>query len=92
MCLCIVGLLCVLYIFSKVSRLDSFSNTEQVADSLSLRSLGYPLTQHFMNPKTISLLHLNASGQVPNMGNWGLIDWDTPKVFHLFAQILASTD
>jgi hypothetical protein len=45
-----------------------------------------------MNPKTVSLLHLNASGQVPNMGNWGLIDWDTPKVFHFFAQILASTD
>ncbi|KAJ7852397.1 beta-glucan synthesis-associated protein [Mycena olivaceomarginata] len=44
--------------------------------------LGYPLTQHFMNPKTVSLLHLNASGQVPNMGNWGLIDWDTPKDAH----------
>jgi len=41
--------------------------------------LGYPVTSHFMNPTKVSLLNVNATGQIPNIGNWGLIDLDTPK-------------
>jgi hypothetical protein len=33
-----------------------------------------------MNPVTFSVLHVNSTGQMPKMGNWGLIDLDTPKV------------
>ncbi|KAF8128084.1 glycoside hydrolase family 16 protein [Mycena galopus ATCC 62051] len=42
-------------------------------------SLGYPVTTHFMNHTPASQLRVNASGQIPNIGNWGLIDLDTPK-------------
>ncbi|KAJ7762856.1 beta-glucan synthesis-associated protein [Mycena maculata] len=41
--------------------------------------LGYPVAHHFVDPVKIDLLHVNASGQVPSMGNWGLIDLDTPQ-------------
>ncbi|KAK7044468.1 GH16 domain-containing protein [Favolaschia claudopus] len=41
--------------------------------------LGYPVTSHFTNPTRVSELHINATGQMPNIGNWGLIDSDTPK-------------
>ncbi|KAJ7847747.1 beta-glucan synthesis-associated [Mycena olivaceomarginata] len=41
--------------------------------------LGYPVAHHFMNPVTFSVLHVNSTGQMPKMGNWGLIDLDTPK-------------
>ncbi|KAJ6470524.1 beta-glucan synthesis-associated [Mycena sanguinolenta] len=41
--------------------------------------LGYPVTSHLLNPPSVSLLNVNASGQMPNIGNWGLIDLDTPK-------------
>ncbi|KAJ7640711.1 beta-glucan synthesis-associated protein [Mycena polygramma] len=41
--------------------------------------LGYPVTSHFTNPTRVSNLHVNATGQMPSMGNWGLIDLDTPK-------------
>ncbi|KAJ6506804.1 glycoside hydrolase family 16 protein [Mycena sanguinolenta] len=41
--------------------------------------LGYPLASHLINPTHVSDLHVNATGQMPNIGNWGLIDLDTPK-------------
>ncbi|KAJ6467111.1 glycoside hydrolase family 16 protein [Mycena vitilis] len=42
--------------------------------------LGYPITAHFTNPPKLTAdLHVNATGQIPSMGNWGLIDLDTPK-------------
>ncbi|KAJ6459006.1 beta-glucan synthesis-associated [Mycena sanguinolenta] len=42
--------------------------------------VGYPITSHFMNaPIRAIVLHVNSSGQLPNIGNWGLIDLDTPK-------------
>ncbi|KAJ7221685.1 beta-glucan synthesis-associated [Mycena pura] len=48
--------------------------------------LGFPLTYHFTHPVTFSNLHVNATGQVPNMGNWGLIDLQTPKdVYNIHA-------
>ncbi|KAJ7124630.1 beta-glucan synthesis-associated protein [Mycena crocata] len=46
--------------------------------------LGYPVTSAFTNPVKISNLHVNATGQMPNIGNWGLIDLDTPKeMYHI---------
>ncbi|KAJ7612858.1 glycoside hydrolase family 16 protein [Mycena polygramma] len=47
LCVCIVGLLCV------------------------LPSLAFSIL--------FSDLHVNATGQIPGMGNWGLIDLDTPE-------------
>ncbi|KAF7362900.1 GH16 domain-containing protein [Mycena venus] len=44
--------------------------------------IGYPITQHFTNRTRVSFLHVNATGQVPSIGNWGLIDLDTPKEVH----------
>ncbi|KAJ7086832.1 beta-glucan synthesis-associated [Mycena belliarum] len=44
--------------------------------------LGYPVTSAIMSPLRVSNLHVNSTGQVPNMGNWGLIDLDTPKDLH----------
>ncbi|KAJ6570509.1 beta-glucan synthesis-associated [Mycena vulgaris] len=41
--------------------------------------LGYPVTSSFMNPVKVSNLHVNSTGQVASIGNWGLIDLDTPK-------------
>ncbi|KAJ7749981.1 glycoside hydrolase family 16 protein [Mycena metata] len=41
--------------------------------------VGYPVTTHFTRPVRVSDLHVNATGQIPNIGNWGLIDLDTPK-------------
>ncbi|KAJ7445868.1 beta-glucan synthesis-associated [Mycena latifolia] len=41
--------------------------------------LGYPVTNAFINPVKVSDLHVNFTGQVPVIGNWGLIDLDTPK-------------
>ncbi|KAF7351551.1 GH16 domain-containing protein [Mycena sanguinolenta] len=42
--------------------------------------MGYPITSHFRNaPLRAIVLHVNSSGQLPNIGNWGLIDLDTPK-------------
>ncbi|KAJ7255831.1 beta-glucan synthesis-associated protein [Mycena haematopus] len=41
--------------------------------------LGYPVTSHFMNSTKVSVLNVNLTGQIPNIGNWGLIDLDTPK-------------
>ncbi|KAJ7717021.1 glycoside hydrolase family 16 protein [Mycena metata] len=41
--------------------------------------LGYPVASHYTNPTHVSNLHVNATGQMPNIGNWGLIDLDTPK-------------
>ncbi|KAJ7935919.1 glycoside hydrolase family 16 protein [Mycena leptocephala] len=40
--------------------------------------LGYPVTSHFSAQAPVDL-HVNATGQMPNIGNWGLIDFDTPK-------------
>ncbi|KAJ6481911.1 beta-glucan synthesis-associated protein [Mycena sanguinolenta] len=52
-----------------------------------LCSLGYPLASHFLNPTRISqlTLHVNGTGQMPSIGNWGLIDQDTPKDAHTMA-------
>ncbi|KAJ6479473.1 beta-glucan synthesis-associated protein [Mycena vitilis] len=44
--------------------------------------LGYPVTSHFKNTVHIDDLHINATGQIPSIGNWGLIDLDTPKEFY----------
>ncbi|KAK7032976.1 GH16 domain-containing protein [Favolaschia claudopus] len=41
--------------------------------------LGYPVASHFTNPVKIDQLHVNLTGQMPNIGNWGLIDLATPK-------------
>ncbi|KAJ7693039.1 glycoside hydrolase family 16 protein [Mycena rosella] len=41
--------------------------------------LGYPVTSAFMDPVKVSDLHVNFTGQVASIGNWGLIDLDTPK-------------
>ncbi|KAF7300816.1 GH16 domain-containing protein [Mycena kentingensis (nom. inval.)] len=48
--------------------------------------LGYPLTQYFTDPTygtflfgTSGNINLNSSKQVPDIGNHGLIDWDTPQ-------------
>ncbi|KAJ7805406.1 glycoside hydrolase family 16 protein [Mycena olivaceomarginata] len=42
--------------------------------------LGYPVTSHFTHlPIRATVLHVNSTGQLPNIGNWGLIDQDTPK-------------
>ncbi|KAJ7634387.1 beta-glucan synthesis-associated [Roridomyces roridus] len=41
--------------------------------------IGYPVTTHFTNPVHIDILHVNATGQMPSIGNWALIDQDTPK-------------
>ncbi|KAJ6456683.1 beta-glucan synthesis-associated protein [Mycena sanguinolenta] len=41
--------------------------------------MGYPVTSHFLNPTRASNRQVNATGQVPDIGNWGLIDHDTPK-------------
>ncbi|KAJ7186059.1 beta-glucan synthesis-associated protein [Mycena filopes] len=41
--------------------------------------VGYPITTHFTHPLHVDDLHVNATGQMPNIGNWGLIDLDTPK-------------
>ncbi|KAK7045027.1 GH16 domain-containing protein [Favolaschia claudopus] len=42
--------------------------------------VAYPVVSHFQNtPVAARLLHLNATGQVPNIGNFGLIDRDTPE-------------
>ncbi|KAG2023057.1 beta-glucan synthesis-associated protein [Coprinopsis cinerea AmutBmut pab1-1] len=45
---------------------------------------GYPIISHFTSPRPSKMGGfnyggINASGQVPNLGNWGLIDLDTPK-------------
>ncbi|KAF7341851.1 GH16 domain-containing protein [Mycena sanguinolenta] len=47
--------------------------------ALSAFSWDTPLTSHFLNPTRVSDLHVNATGQMPSIGNWGLIDLDTPK-------------
>ncbi|KAJ7913846.1 beta-glucan synthesis-associated [Mycena leptocephala] len=48
--------------------------------------LGYPVTSHFTSPSHVDNFHVNATGQVPNIGNWGLIDMDTPKdVYNIHA-------
>ncbi|KAJ7438652.1 beta-glucan synthesis-associated protein [Mycena galericulata] len=47
--------------------------------------LGYPVTTHFTNPTHVDILHVNASGQMPSIGNWGLIDLDTPKEMYNIA-------
>ncbi|PFH45640.1 glycoside hydrolase family 16 protein [Amanita thiersii Skay4041] len=44
----------------------------------------FPLISHFMKKKQtnqggFNLGGINATGQVPDLGNWGLIDEDTPK-------------
>ncbi|KAJ7658250.1 beta-glucan synthesis-associated protein-domain-containing protein [Mycena polygramma] len=58
-----------------------FGTEEGVANVVASNSLGYPTTTHFMNqPKLSADLHVNATGQIPSMGNRGLIDLDTPKV------------
>ncbi|KAF7296009.1 GH16 domain-containing protein [Mycena kentingensis (nom. inval.)] len=46
--------------------------------------LGYPVTYHFTHndSATTQSALVNATGQVPSIGNWGLIDLDTPKEFH----------
>ncbi|KAF8206858.1 beta-glucan synthesis-associated protein-domain-containing protein, partial [Mycena galopus ATCC 62051] len=44
--------------------------------------LGYPVANHFINPTHVSNLRVNATGQMANIGNWGLIDLDTPKDAH----------
>ncbi|KAJ7261149.1 beta-glucan synthesis-associated [Mycena rebaudengoi] len=42
--------------------------------------LGYPVATNFAQPIRVSNLHVNLTGQVPQMsGNWALIDHDTPK-------------
>ncbi|KAF7360596.1 GH16 domain-containing protein [Mycena venus] len=43
--------------------------------------LGYPVTYHFTHQTHFNAanLRVNATGQMPNIGNWGLIDQDTPK-------------
>ncbi|KAJ6557640.1 beta-glucan synthesis-associated [Mycena capillaripes] len=71
-----------------------YSNTRNVFTSRGLQNvgcmlllclcilalfLGYPLTSHFSQPVHVADLHVNATGQIPNIGNWGLIDLDTPK-------------
>ena len=49
-----------------------------------MHSAGYPIISHFTT-KQLSTLGgfniggINASGQVPSIGNFGLIDNDTPK-------------
>ncbi|KAF7344352.1 GH16 domain-containing protein [Mycena sanguinolenta] len=79
LCLCIVGLLYVLSLLPcSLPLLRSCERLGLIRDFLD-RSLGYPVTSHFMNPSRVSLLNVNASGQIPNIGNWGLIDLDTPK-------------
>ncbi|CAK5262386.1 unnamed protein product [Mycena citricolor] len=45
--------------------------------------LGYPVAYHVTHPPQIDLLHVNSSGQMPNIGNWGLIDLDTPKAWEM---------
>ncbi|TFK30804.1 beta-glucan synthesis-associated protein [Coprinopsis marcescibilis] len=45
---------------------------------------GYPIISHFTaHPLStmggFNVGGINSSGQIPNMGNWGLIDLDTPK-------------
>ncbi|KAF7366334.1 GH16 domain-containing protein [Mycena sanguinolenta] len=49
--------------------------------------LGYPLASHFLHSTNINqlTLHVNGTGQMPNIGNWGLIDQDTPKEAHTMA-------
>lgn len=73
LCLIILGILCVA-IRSVLCLLHSGSTP---------LSLGYPLTQHFTSKSPTggpTVLHVNATGQIPNMGNFRLIDLDTPKV------------
>lgn len=50
----------------------------------ALRSAGYPLVSHFTSAKLSTLGGfniggINASGQIPSLGNYGLIDNDTPQ-------------
>ncbi|CAK5273433.1 unnamed protein product [Mycena citricolor] len=47
--------------------------------------LGYPVAQHFTQKhttNTISANVVNGTGQVPSIGNFGLIDLETPKELH----------
>ncbi|KAF7360597.1 GH16 domain-containing protein [Mycena venus] len=50
--------------------------------------LGYPLAYHFTHQTNFNAanLRVNSTGQMPNIGNWGLIDQDTPKdVYNIHA-------
>ncbi|KAF8173411.1 beta-glucan synthesis-associated protein-domain-containing protein [Mycena galopus ATCC 62051] len=73
LCLIIVGVLCVGFYFYLSGVRPANSNLTCAP------SLGYPVTAHFMNRTPASQLRVNTSGQIPNIGNWGLIDLDTPK-------------
>ncbi|KAJ7059442.1 beta-glucan synthesis-associated protein-domain-containing protein [Mycena amicta] len=44
--------------------------------------VGYPLTKFLTEPRKPSNLSVNATGQVASIGNFGLIDLDTPKEFY----------
>ncbi|KAK7058129.1 GH16 domain-containing protein [Favolaschia claudopus] len=45
--------------------------------------LGYPVVHHFTKrTPSATLVKINSTGQLPSMGNWGLIDLDTPKELH----------
>ncbi|KII83673.1 glycoside hydrolase family 16 protein [Plicaturopsis crispa FD-325 SS-3] len=55
-----------------------------IAASCLMLFAGFPLLSHFMAKHQsfqggFNLGGVNASGQIPSMGNWGLIDLDTPQ-------------
>ncbi|KAJ7059424.1 beta-glucan synthesis-associated protein-domain-containing protein [Mycena amicta] len=54
----------------------------RISESLTSRSVGYPLTKFLTEPRKPSNLSVNATGQVASIGNFGLIDLDTPKEFY----------
>lgn len=41
-------------------------------------SAGYPIISYFRD-KTLDTTGVNSTGQVPDIGNFGLIDQDTPE-------------
>ncbi|KAF8143499.1 beta-glucan synthesis-associated protein-domain-containing protein [Mycena galopus ATCC 62051] len=68
---------------SRTTRYTTQAATPPVITSAlaaALRIMGYPISAHFANvPIRAIILHVNATGQLPNIGNFGLIDLDTPK-------------
>lgn len=42
-------------------------------------SAGYPIISYFRDHTTLDTTTVNSTGQVPDIGNFGLIDQDTPE-------------